>query len=75
MVKMLRRIQKQVDGRTASYRRPRISVHTMVNQLLAYCLEVDAHMRIEGDPSPDQVNALLEAGEQLRKDAEQWLGA
>lgn len=78
-MRVFNRLSKQVGGRRLGHSRGRMGVHVMMNNLLAYCLQVDSFLRdkfaepADGRPVDRVVEEVLEAGENLREDAKQWL--
>lgn len=78
-MRVFNRLSKQVAGRRSGHARGRMGLPAMVNNLLAYCLQVDSFLRdkfaepADGGPVDRVVEEVLEAGENLREDAKRWL--
>lgn len=76
MPKVFNRLLKQVTQRRQPHA-GRVGVHTMVNGLLSYCLQVDAFLRTQVGTEnnlDDKLVDALEEGEHLREAAKLWLG-
>lgn len=77
MPRVFNRVSNQVAGRRRGLRRPKPGLHTTINSMYAYLLEVDAYMRdritADGHTLTNDEENLLLAGEQLREDFKLWL--
>lgn len=74
MTRVFNRLAKQASERPTTLQR-RMGIHTMLNVLLSYALEVDAVLtELTKDQQTPAAERLAEAGAQLREDVKLWLG-
>lgn len=78
MTRIIERLAKQVEGRRSG-RRPRARLHVMVNDLLAWALQVDAYLHSlvpldDKTPVPKDLEDILIEGQNLKERAKAWLG-